>query len=532
MRSARSCCGAGSELQLELPPDAQIDVDQAAARARGARAALAARPGAAARTAEAALDIYEPGLVPTFDAPWLEEHRRPQEDERLEALELLAEASLALGGDGPMRAQLAARQLVELAPFRESGYALLMEAHAARGNQAEALQAFERVRVLLREELGSTPSAELRALHEQVLAASTEAGEAPGQALPLPAGPGEDRRPPVCRARERDGAAARARARRRRRAAVRAAAGRARHRQDQPGGGLRARGPRGGRDRALRALRRGGARPVPAVRGRDLAPRPDGRWTSSARAFGSSSRSSAGSCPAAPPGCRPRAPLGPAGDRALPAVRGRGDHAGARGGRGDLVLVFDDLHWADRPTLLLLRHLARAPEPSWCCVGSYRDVEVGGRLRRSPRWSPTSGASGRSSGSSLSGLDEDETEALIGPIRARRRQPGLAHRLHELTGGNPLFLEEIAARSDDLEGVPAGVREVGGARRVARLGAAATEMLGARAGRRARASPAALAPAGGLAPRGGRRRARPRRRRPAAQRASTGGRPGRPSPTR
>jgi hypothetical protein len=40
------------------------------------------------------------------DAPWLEEHRRAQEDHRLEALELLAEASLALGGEGPARAQL------------------------------------------------------------------------------------------------------------------------------------------------------------------------------------------------------------------------------------------------------------------------------------------------------------------------------------------------------------------------------------------------------------------------------------------
>jgi hypothetical protein len=125
--------------------------------------------------------------VPLFDAPWLEEHRRAQEDHRLEALELLAEASLAMGGEGPVRAQLAARQLVELAPFRESGHALLMRAHAARGNHAEALQTFERVRVLLREELGSTPSPELRALHGQVLAAADVGREHEElEELPLP----------------------------------------------------------------------------------------------------------------------------------------------------------------------------------------------------------------------------------------------------------------------------------------------------------------------------------------------------------
>ena len=42
-----------------------------------------------------------------------------------------------------------------------------------------------------------------------------------------------------------------------------------------------------------------------------------------------------------------------------------------------LVLVLDDVHWADHPTLLLLRHLARAPEPArLVVVAAYRDVEV------------------------------------------------------------------------------------------------------------------------------------------------------------
>src|SRR4051794_9920694 len=172
-----------SELRLELPPDALVDVEVAAAALEEARSALPDDPERASTAAQQALDIYESGLVPLFDAPWLEEHRRAQEDDPLDALELPAEASLAMGGAGAVLAQLAARQLVELAPFRESGHAFLIRCHAARGNHAEALQAFERLRVLLREELGSTPSPELRALHEQMLAAAdsgaSQAVEAP-----------------------------------------------------------------------------------------------------------------------------------------------------------------------------------------------------------------------------------------------------------------------------------------------------------------------------------------------------------------
>ena len=128
-----------SELRLELPADAIVDVEVAVQALAEARKALPGEPARAATAAQTALDIYESPLVPLFDAPWLEEHRRSQEEERLDALELLAEAALAMGDAGAVRAQLAARQLVELAPFRESGHALLIRAHEARGNHAEAL---------------------------------------------------------------------------------------------------------------------------------------------------------------------------------------------------------------------------------------------------------------------------------------------------------------------------------------------------------------------------------------------------------
>src|SRR5262249_52426973 len=55
------------------------------------------------------------------------------------------------------------------ASLRESGYRLRMQLSAARGNVAEALQAFEDLRQVLREELGTIPSPELVALHRHLL---------------------------------------------------------------------------------------------------------------------------------------------------------------------------------------------------------------------------------------------------------------------------------------------------------------------------------------------------------------------------
>jgi DNA-binding SARP family transcriptional activator len=63
-----------------------------------------------------------------------------------------------IGGSELPGAERAARELVEVAPFRESGHLLLMRALAATGNVAEALAAYERLRVSLRDELGVAPS--------------------------------------------------------------------------------------------------------------------------------------------------------------------------------------------------------------------------------------------------------------------------------------------------------------------------------------------------------------------------------------
>src|SRR5262245_25895072 len=159
-----------SELSLALPPDAEIDVVFAAEAAARARSALEAGDWQGAwGPAHAALAIAERGLLPGLEAPWIDERRREVSELELEALELVAEVGLGLGGAELAAADRAAKAVVERVPFRESGHRLRMEVLADRGNVAEALQAYEEVRRLLADELGTTPSPELVALHERLL---------------------------------------------------------------------------------------------------------------------------------------------------------------------------------------------------------------------------------------------------------------------------------------------------------------------------------------------------------------------------
>ena len=68
-------------------------------------------------------------------------------------------------------------QLIELAPYRETGHHILIEALERQGNVAEALRAYERLRVLLQDELGVEPSTRLQRVYRRLLgeAATTTA---------------------------------------------------------------------------------------------------------------------------------------------------------------------------------------------------------------------------------------------------------------------------------------------------------------------------------------------------------------------
>src|SRR5215217_2500264 len=168
------------ERAVQLTPDARVDLDEVqpaldaafAARDRGDWVAVTE---AADRVAAAA----DAGLLPGYEAAWLDEPRRRLEDHGLQARELRGDAGLALGGADLAHAERAATELVEHAPFRESGYLLLMRVREAQGNLVEALRVHERLRTLLREELGVAPRPQVQAEFERLLKAEQSQSAAP-----------------------------------------------------------------------------------------------------------------------------------------------------------------------------------------------------------------------------------------------------------------------------------------------------------------------------------------------------------------
>jgi DNA-binding SARP family transcriptional activator len=161
---------SGEQPGLVLPPDAFVDLEAAREGLHRAEAAVAAGDWARGwAPARIALHTSARGFLAGHDAAWIAEVRRELDEMRLRALECVGAVGLGMGGGEIDAAERSGRRLVELAPFRESGHRLLMEALAARGNSAEALLAYERVRTLLREELGVPPGRELQAVHARLL---------------------------------------------------------------------------------------------------------------------------------------------------------------------------------------------------------------------------------------------------------------------------------------------------------------------------------------------------------------------------
>src|SRR5215218_8304322 len=155
-----------SELQLTAAEPVWVDLEHAAATIRRGEAALHDGDWAAAAAAvRDALAVCAGDFLPDCDGPWLTEQRWTLDGLRVRALEALAQASLRAGA--PAEAADAARAAAALAPFRESAHRLLMEAHEAAGNPAEALRVFEDLRCLLREELATTPGPGAMAVHDR-----------------------------------------------------------------------------------------------------------------------------------------------------------------------------------------------------------------------------------------------------------------------------------------------------------------------------------------------------------------------------
>ncbi len=110
---------------------------------------------------------------------------------------------------------------------------------------------------------------------------------------------------------------------------------------------------------------------------------------------------------------------------------------------GPAVLVLDDLHWADRPTILLLRHVVRsAADAPLLVVACYRDFdlpaghEVADLLADLRRESFTERIA-------LQGLSEADSATMLAAIAGHDVAPALTRELHREAGGNPFFLAEL-----------------------------------------------------------------------------------------
>lgn len=160
-----------------------------------------------------------------------------------------------------------------------------------------------------------------------------------------------------------------------------------------------------------------------------------------------------------------------------------------------LLLVLEDLHWADEPTLLLVQHLAeRLTDIPILIVGTYRDVELD--VERPLAKTLESLVRRRLVHRiALSRLPKEGVEAMLRAMAGREPPPSLVDAVHEETEGNCFFVEEVfqhlleegklfdetgewrkEVRIGEVD-VPEGVRLVLG-RRLGRLSEGARRALG------------------------------------------------------
>ncbi len=157
-----------------------------------------------------------------------------------------------------------------------------------------------------------------------------------------------------------------------------------------------------------------------------------------------------------------------------------------------VLLVLDDLHWADKPTVLLLRQLLRAPAASVMVLATTRPdgLEADQPLSHLIADLHRQHDASRLERVLLDGLDEGETAALVSARDERPIDDEFVSLLHGETGGNPFFIEEamLALSGADLStaagaasalqsvGVPEGAKEVI-QRRLLQLSSEAVELL-------------------------------------------------------
>ena len=406
----------------------------------GQEALRAGQPERAAAVLREALGLWRgPPLGELADVPFAAAEVARLEEQRLAALEARVEADLAVGRHAELIGEL--RQLTSTHPLRERLQGQLMLALYRGGRQADALQAYRRARELLVDGLGIEPGHELRGLEQSILrqdprldfAARERADEAPSGAFvgraselgQLVAGlddalTGQGRlvliggEPGIGKSRLADELGARARAR-----DALVLVGRC-----WEAGGAPAYWPwtqslrsyvRDADTATLRSQLEVGAvevaRLVPELRGRlpDLGEPPSLEAEGARfRLFDATSEFLRRACERRP-----------------------------------IVLVLDDLHAADVPSLLLLRFLARElGSMRMLVLAAYRDVDP----RPGPALGELLAALVREPVTrrvSLGGLSKGEAAEYVDLMAPEIASAQLVAALHEETEGNPLFVGEI-----------------------------------------------------------------------------------------
>jgi eukaryotic-like serine/threonine-protein kinase len=420
---------------------------------------------------------HGPPLDDVAGEPFAAAEIRRLEELRLAALELAIERDLAAGRHREVIGEL--ETLVAEEPLREQLHAQRMLALYRCGRQADALEAYRHARALLVEQIGVEPGPDLRRLHEAILRQDQSLEPPMAEAVEPPAPELDAGTPPVGReATQRRGApAGRATAEAERGAFVgrepelaellggldHACAGRGRLflLVGEPGIGksrlaeelLAHARARGARVLVGRCWEAGGA---PAYWPWVQALRSYVRETGAA---GLHSQLGAGAADLAQiiPELRRRSP-----DLPEPSSR---ESDGARFRLFEaastllllatrdrpVVLVLDDLHAADEPSLLLLRFVAREIAASRVLVVcAYRDVDPAPRdplssalaeLVREPQTAHIV----------LAGLSEREVADYIERSTGVESAARLVRVIHTETEGNPLFVAEVV-RLLDAEG--------------------------------------------------------------------------------
>jgi len=439
-----------------LPPAAgELDLDEFERLAADGRAALAAgdAASAAARLREA-LGLWRgPPLADFRYEAFAQGEIARLEEARLAALQDRIDADLALGRHGEVIAELEA--LVHAHPLRERLWAQLMIALYRAGRQAEALQAYHDSRRILIDQLGIEPGRELRELH-QAIVQQDQRLDLPGQTRLLALG--EVRRPAAFVGRQRE---------------LSELAG-ALH--DAAGGQgrlfLLSGEPGIGKSRLAEELvRHARAHGAHVLVGRcwEAGGAPAfWPWVQSLRSYLrvndrdeliSELGPGAADVAAILPELHELIPgLGQPAAPESEGARFRLFHAAAEflrraSDKRPLVLILDDLHAADTPSLLLLQFLAREiGSMHVLLLAAMRDVDpapaetLTAMLAEVAREPTTRRVS-------LTGLAEDEVAEYVQLTAAEIASPELASALHGQTEGNPLFVSETV-RLLSLEGLP------------------------------------------------------------------------------